>query len=269
LTVIATNNGNAVSGAVVTFTDNGAGGTFGTPIVTTGSSGIASSTYTLPASAETVTITASSPGYTSATFTELANPVVTTLTITSGGKQTGAAGTALPKPIAIDAKNGSVNVKGASIYFTDGSTGTFTPNPAVTGLTGATSTTYTLPTKVGTYTITATISSVSVKTTEIAIAGAQSSFTIVSGNNQSANPDTKLAKNLEVKLTDVYGNPIKSVTVTFTDNGAGGTFSTTDPVTNSSGEASTSYTTGSTAGKITISASTSVLGPLNFSETVK
>jgi hypothetical protein len=269
LSVTATNNGTAVSGASVTFSDNGAGGKFSLNPVTTNSSGIASTSYTLPATAETITISATSPGFTPASFTETSQPTVTALTITSGGKQTGTVGTALPKAIAVNAKDGTVNVKSASVFFTDGSTGTFNPNPAVTGLTGATSTTYTLPTTAGTYTVTASVGTVTVKTTETAVAGAQSSFTIVTGNNQSANPDTKLPKNLEVKLTDVYGNPIKSVTVTFTDNNAGGTFTTTDPVTNSSGEATTTYTTGSTAGTITISATTSVLGPLNFTETVK
>jgi len=72
-----------------------------------------------------------------------------------------------------------------------------------------------------------------------------------------------------VLLKDEYGNPISGVTVTFTDNGAGGTFSTTTPVTTVSGQATVTYTTGSNAGTVTISASTSVLGPLNFTETVK
>jgi hypothetical protein len=72
-----------------------------------------------------------------------------------------------------------------------------------------------------------------------------------------------------VSLSDQYNNPIVGATVTFTDNGAGGTFNTTTPVTNSLGQASVSYTTGSKAGTVTISATTSILGPLNFTETVR
>jgi len=269
LTVTATSNGSPVSGVTVIFTDNGAGGTFGSPTAITGSNGTASSTYTLPASAETVTISATSPSYTSTTFTETADPVVTSLALVSGGKQTGTVGATLPKPIVVKATNGSTAVRNAWISFTDGLGGTFSPNPAETGLTGQATTNYTLPTSAKTITVSASIATVNLNITEYSIAGAQSSFTIVTGNNQTANPDTKLPRNLEVKLTDVYGNPIKNVTVNFTDNGAGGTFSNSSPVTNVSGEASTSYTTGPTAGTITISASTSVLGPLNFTETVK
>jgi hypothetical protein len=101
------------------------------------------------------------------------------------------------------------------------------------------------------------------------VVGPPSSFTISSGNNQSANRNTKLTKNLVVSLKDQYGNPISGVTVTFTDNGAGGIFSTTTPVTTTAGLASVSYTTGPTSGTVTISASISTLAPVNFTETVK
>jgi hypothetical protein len=74
---------------------------------------------------------------------------------------------------------------------------------------------------------------------------------------------------LIVSVTDKYSNAISGYTVTFSDNGAGGTFSTTTPVTDSHGQASVSYTTGSTAGTITISASSTATGGVNFTETVK
>ena len=73
---------------------------------------------------------------------------------------------------------------------------------------------------------------------------------------------------LVVGVTDQFNNAVSGYTVTFTDNGAGGTFSTTTPVTNTFGQASVSYTTGSTPGAITISAGTLQVGTVNFSETV-
>jgi hypothetical protein len=118
-------------------------------------------------------------------------------------------------------------------------------------------------------TVTASDGSIKVNITETSVAGPPTTLAIVSGNNQSANPNTKLTKNLVVSVKDQYGNPIAGVTVTFTDNGAGGTFSTTTPVTTSNGQAAVTYTTGSNAGTVTISASTSTLGPVNFTETVK
>jgi hypothetical protein len=270
LSVLATCNGSPVSGVSVSFSDGGAGGSFGTPVATTGSNGTAATTYTLPAIAETVTITASSPGYSSTSFTETSTPKVTVISVVSGGKQSGTVGTTLALPIVVKAKNGTVGVAGAPITFADGGIGgTFSPNPAITGSNGQASTTFTLPTVAKSFTVTASDGSISVNITEKSVAGPATSFTIVSGNNQSANPKTKLQKNLVVSVKDQYGNPISGVTVTFTDNGAGGTFSTTTPVTGSTGQASVSYTTGANAGTVTITAKALSLTPLNFTETVK
>ena len=74
LSVLVTDQyGNPVMGASVTFDDNNAGGFFGTNPATTGSNGIASQMYTLPAIAGTVTITASVVGVPNpAVFTETA-----------------------------------------------------------------------------------------------------------------------------------------------------------------------------------------------------
>jgi hypothetical protein len=273
LTVSATKNGAATSGVTVTFSDSGAGGTFGTPVVTTASNGRASTPYTLPANTQTVSITVSSSGYTSATFTETAaSTSVATLAVSSGARQTGTVGTTLLLPIVVTAKNASGKVvSGASVTFSDGSLGgAFSPNPAVTNTKGQASVSYTLPTVAkATITVTASDGGVSVITQEKSVAGAATVLAIVSGNNQLGNPNTTLGKKLVVSLTDQFNNPISGATVMFTDNGAGGIFSTSSPVTTTLGQATVSYTLGSKAGTVTISATTSTLGPLNFTETVK
>ncbi|HTW31406.1 MAG TPA: Ig-like domain-containing protein, partial [Candidatus Sulfotelmatobacter sp.] len=271
LTVLATSNGTPVSGLTVSFTDNGAGGTFGSPTAVTGNNGMASSTYTLPSTAQTVNITVSSSGYSSTSFTETSASSVTAIVVVSGSKQRGTVGTTLPEPLAVRAKNAAgKSVAGASISFSDGGLGgTFSPNPAITASNGEATTSYTLPTKVKTITVTASDGSVSATLTESSLVGPAADFTIVAGNDQVANPDKTLPKKLVVLLTDEYGNPISNATVNFTDNGAGGTFSSTNPVTTSFGEASVSYTTGSTAGAVTITATTGSLTPLEFSETVR
>ena len=269
LNVTATNNGTLVSGATVTFSDGGAGGTFSTPVATTNSSGMASTTYT-PNTTGTITITASSPGYATASFTETIGGGVATLTVVSGGKQSGTVGSTLPLAIVIKAKNSSGQiVSGASITFSDGSTGSFSPNPAITGTNGQASVTYTLPKVPKTYTVTGTSGTASVRVTESAVIGPPTTFLISNGNNQTAHPNTTLPKQLVVKLTDQYNNPIPNATVTFTDNGAGGTFSTTTPLTNNFGQASVTYTTGSSTGTVTINATTSTLPALSFKESVK
>ncbi len=270
LTVLATSNGTPVSGVSVAFSDGGAGGTFGTPTAVTGSTGTASSTYT-PNTVEVITVTAASSGYTSATFTETGTPFVATLTDVSGGRQTGTVGTTLPLPIVMKAKDASGKaVSGAPITFTDGGLGgAFSPNPATTGSNGQASTTYTLPTVPKTIAVTGTDGSVHVNATETSVAGPATKFSIVSGNGQTGTHGQALAKKLVVSVTDQYNNPISGVTVTFTDNGAGGTFSTKTPVTGTNGQASVTYTCGTKTGTITISASTSTLGPVNFTETVQ
>jgi Big-like domain-containing protein len=122
----------------------------------------------------------------------------------------------------------------------------------------------TLPTVAENLVVTASDGSVKVTANEKSVAAAASKIAIVSGNNQSGNPNTLLPSMLIVSVTDSYGNPISGYTVTFTDNGAGGTFSATTPVTDSHGQASVSYTTGSKAGTITISAGTTAVGTVNF-----
>jgi hypothetical protein len=195
---------------------------------------------------------------------------VTVITVVSGGKQSGTVGTTLPLQIVVKAKNGTAAVSGAPITFAAaGLGGTFSPNPVTTGSNGQASTTFTLPTVAKSFTVTASDGSISVNITEKSVAGPATNFAIVSGNNQTAHVKTKLTKNLVVSLKDQYGNPISGATVTFTDNGAGGTLSVTSLLTTTAGQASVSYTTGPNTGTITITAATGSLTPLNFTETVK
>ncbi len=274
LTVLASNltSGAPMQGVTVTFSDGGVGGSFGTPVGITNSSGTVSTTYTLPSTAQTVSVSATSSGYTSASFTEISAQVVTSMTVVSGGKQVGTVATTLPLPIVMKAKDVSGQVVvGAPITFSDGGLGgIFSANPVYTGTNGEASVTYTLPTAAKIFYVTGANGTASVRASETSVAGPATSFTIIQGNNQTAYPNNVLAKKLIVMVADQYNNGISGVTVNFTDNGAGGTFSNAAPVTTTSGQASTSYTTGSTVETVTITATApSPLGPVNFTETVQ
>jgi hypothetical protein len=59
---------NAIQGATVTYTDNGANGVFGGNPATTNSGGQASVTYTTPGTTGTFTINATVPGVNPAVF---------------------------------------------------------------------------------------------------------------------------------------------------------------------------------------------------------
>jgi hypothetical protein len=273
LTVTANNpyTGAVLPGVNVTFSDGGKGGVFSNPTATTGSNGVATTSYTLPKTPQTVTITGASTGYASAIFTEtsVVGPVASLSTI-SGSKQTGIVGTTLPNPIVVKAKDAAGNViSGTSISFSDGFGGTFNPNPGITGTNGETSTMYTLPTVAKALTVTAQDGTISLKITENSTPASPALTNIIQGNNQSANPDNKLPKTLIVSVTDQYGNGISGLTVNFTDNGAGGTFSNSAPVTSTIGQVTVTYTTGSQAGTVTIDATYGSLSPAVFTETVK
>jgi hypothetical protein len=272
LCIASTKNGKLAQNVTVTFSDNGAGGSFSATTLSTGSTGKANTSYTLPATAGTVTITVTATGYTSGTFTETAtSTTVSTLVVSSGARQTGTVGSVLPNPVVVTAKNSSGKVvAGASVSFSDGGVGgSFSPTTAITATNGTATTVYTLPTVPKTsITVTATSGTASVSLTEKAVVGPATNLTIVSGNNQTGNHSAKLPKNLVVLVGDQFSNPISGVTVNFTDNGAGGTFSNAHPITTASGQVSVSYTAGPNPGTVTISATTTTLGPTNFTETI-
>jgi hypothetical protein len=274
ITITATNpyTRAPIPGVNVTFSDGGKGGVFGSPTGTTDSNGQASTTYKLPNTPKTITITCTSSGYGPASFTEsdIVGPVASITTV-SGGKQSAMVGSTLPAPIVVKAKDAVGNaISGALILFADGGAGGVfsSPNPVATASNGQASITYTLPLKAKSITVTASNGSVSDRVTESALAGPPALVNIIQGNNQSAHIHNKLSKNLIVSVTDQYGNGLPGLTVNFTDNGAGGTFSNPAPVTGSTGQVSVTYTTPGVTGTVTIDATYGTLAPAVFTETV-
>lgn len=265
--------GAGLANVPVSFSDGGKGGTFNPSTVNTNSSGNATTTYTLPRTAGTLTLTATSSGYTTASFSEtaLAGPAAT-VGVVSGSAQSGPVGTALPSALVAKVKDAYGNlVSNAQVTFSDGSlNGSFQPNPATTGSNGQASTNFTLPTTAKTsFAVTASSGSATPATFhETSLAGAPAAIVTNGGNLQTGTHGTQLAKPLQVRVTDQYGNPCPNVTVSFTDNGAGGTFSNSSPLTNNQGNASTYYTLPGVPGTWTITASVGTL-KVNFTEVGK
>jgi Bacterial Ig-like domain (group 1)/PQQ enzyme repeat len=275
LTVQVSNpyTGKPASGVPVTFSDNGAGGTFGTPSTTTDSSGKASSTYTLPAKTGTYTITVSGPTAVPTTFSETAiSGTVNKITLVSGGSQSGTVETCLSQPIIVAAKDAYGNlVANTAVTFSDGGLGgTFSANPVTTGSNGRASVTYTLPSKAASISITASVASPLLTVSEKSISSTPASVNYVSGNNQSAQPNSSLTNPLVVAVKDQYGNLVVETTVAFSDNGAGGTFANNGVATTAgNGRATITYTTSSKAGTVNISATVPGVSPFSFTETVQ
>jgi hypothetical protein len=184
--------------------------------------------------------------------------------------QTGIVGTILPKPIVFKVADQFGNgVPGISVTFSDSpNQGTFSSKTVTTDNLGKATVTYTLPTKAGYNTVTASGGGFNASVQERAVAGNPTTLSIVSGNNQTGHPNTLLPQPLKVKVTDQFMNVVAGVTVNFTDNGAGGTLAPS-VITNSSGVASVSYTTPNKTGNVTITASSTGLNSVNFTEKVQ
>jgi hypothetical protein len=272
-------NGQPDVGVTVNFSDGcttiGATtcGTFSpsSPAVTDSSGNLPTITYTVPKKSGTYTLTFSATGFARGTTTATAAPGPAIKIISyRGTKQTGAAGSILPNPLIVLAQDAYKNgVPGVPITFTANKGAVLTQSPVVTDATGLARATLRLPTTVSTTTVTAT--SGGFKTTFVAysVAGPAANIAATSGDNQSAPAGTQLPFALTVVVTDQYGNPVPSVSVTFDDGEAGGTFSNSNPVvTGSNGTASQFYTLSPSAGSVIIQATaTGVTNPAVFSET--
>jgi hypothetical protein len=270
-------NGLADIGVTVNFSDgckkSGATtcGAFNPASVVTDSNGNASTTYTVPEKSGVYTLTISGTGFGTVTTTATATAAAAVKIIAYGGsKQTGAAGSALPNPLNAQAQDVYKNgVPGVTINFTSNKGGTPNPASVVTGANGVAGTYLTLPDVPATLNVTASSTGLkNITFIEYSVAGPAARVTITGGNNQAAPAGTQLPQALTVEVTDQYGNPVSGSSVTFSDGGAGGTFSNSNPVvTSSSGIASQFYTLPASPGTVTISASAAGLTSAVFTET--
>jgi len=265
-----------LAGISVTCKDGGVGGVF-TPIQpqTTDATGKVTFTYQLPSKPIPVTITCTSKGYISALFNEKSIVGAPTgMSVVSGTGQTAAPNAPLAAPLVVKVVDAhSYGVPGVTVNFTDnGAGGTLAASSVVTNSIGNATTQYTTGTKARTVTITASSAGIkSIGLSEHCVAGPAVNIAITSGNNQSATAGTQLLHALTVLVTDQYGNPVSGNSVTFSDDGAGGTFSNSNPVaTGTNGTATQLYTLPLVPGTVTINASASgVANPAVFTETAK
>jgi hypothetical protein len=261
-------NGAGVNGATVTFSAKT--GTFspasGVSMTdSSGISGLVSTTYTFPKTAGVVTITATATlptGSASVSFTETAVPgLATKLVNFSGTGQSGQAGSILPKQLEIKVEDASSNViAGVPVTFADKTgLGTLSPTSVTSNASGLAVASYQLPNTPGAYKITASAllgqppKTVSATFSETSTGDAPASLSVVSGNSQTAPVNTVLSQPLVVQVNDQGGNPIAGVSVVF--SASSGTITGSPATTNSSGQATVNYTTGTSAGGVTLTAS--------------
>jgi hypothetical protein len=195
------------------------------------------------------------------------------ISVISGANQTAIAKTTLPQPIQIKAVHAYTNApfSGVTVNFSDGGKGgLFSPASATTDTNGFVSTTYTLPTKSGTFTLTASSSGFGDLTfTETGTAGPPVKMVAAGGPLQTGPVGTVLPIPLGVTVQDANKNGVPGVTVTFDDGGSGGVLTPPSLVTDSNGKARVSYQLPSVPGKYFVFANSAGLNSVKFGETAQ
>lgn len=188
----------------------------------------------------------------SATITVLpASP--STMEIVSGDNQSISAGSSLSS-MSVRLKDAYNNLCPSQSVDFDGTT-------ATTNSSGVASFSPGTKTSVGSGSVIATHGSLSKTFNYLVNAGSTTSLTLVSGDNQSVGRSTTTSA-LKVLAKDQYGNLVVGETVNFTD----GSWSS-NVTTDSSGEASKTYTTSSAPGSVIVTASVGSL-TVSFNITV-
>jgi len=192
----------------------------------------------------------------------------------SGSGQSVPAGSPAAAPFVVRVRDQSDNpMVGAVVSFTITSGGgSLSVTRTATDSTGVASTTYTAGTTTGTATIAATAAELAPVTFRATIIPATTTptrvLTILGGNSQSVAAGGRVAVPLTVRLATTTGTPVVGATVTFVITAGGGSVSAATATTDASGNASTLYTAGSTAGQATITALAPGATPVTFSATI-
>lgn len=158
-------------------------------------------------------------------------------------------------------------VAGVTVTFSDGGKGgILTPATVVTDSAGKARASYQLPSVPGKYIVTATSTGLnSVRFGETAVTQQPTNVAIVSGDNQTTTAGSALPQPLVVHVMDQVGSPIAGTSVNFT--APSGSFTGNPATTDANGNASVTYTAGTSPGTITITATAGSVSAI-FHETV-
>ena len=196
-----------------------------------------------------------------------------TMALDSGDAQTATVNTNVPvKPTVLIRDQYGNPVPGVGVTFAvTGGGGSVAPaTPVSTDGSGrARVTSWTLGTGAGANALQATASGVTpVSFAATGIAGAPATVTKTAGDSQSIIVNTSVPVAPTVRVTDQFGNPVESVTVTFTVASGGGSRTGGTPKTGSTGHAAVgSWTLGTPAGQNTLTATPTGLSAATFSAT--
>ena len=204
--------------------------------------------------------------------------IATTLTITSGNNQSTTVGTAFSSPLVVRVLDQfGEPMEGVPVAFTapsSGASAVFGSSHTITVTTDANGLAQVTPvanTIAGTYTVTASVNSLTASFTLTNNPDAPAALQIVSGNNQNTTVNTAFGSPLVVQLVDQYGNAVSQsgVSVTFTapSSGASATLNSSTVNTDANGQAQVTATANTIAGSYQVQVTSGSLTGVQFSLT--
>jgi len=250
--------GNLVPGVPVAFVVTGGGGSVGSDTVVTGADGRATTAWTVGGTAGQQTLEARVSGVAAVVFTSfaVAGPAAE-LRITDGDGQSGTVASTLPTALAVEAVDGFGNpVSGVQISFTvTGGGGSVDPVQATSTADGRASASWTLGQTAGSQTLEAAAQGLTAVTfSATATPDAPAEVRVASGDGQTGTVAEALASPVVARVVDRFGNAVPGAVVTFAAGGGGSVDPATD-TTDAAGEASTTWTMGTTSGTQSLTAS--------------
>ncbi|MBX7120189.1 MAG: Ig-like domain-containing protein, partial [Gemmatimonadaceae bacterium] len=275
-------SGNPVAGTLVTFAITAGGGSVApTPIIATGTDGIARLTaWTLGSTAGTKTLEARADGLAGSPmlFTATATAgTATQLAITGGNALTGPVGTVLGTAHEVRVTDANGNpVPGVSVNWTAIGGGSVDPAISVTDATGRATTVRTLGPVAGAQSTTAAVTLVGgpaqVTFTLTATVGGATQMAQVDGDAQADTVGATLATPLRVVVRDALNNPVAGVLITWTAVDGGGFLFPASSTTDANGIASAQWILGTTTSptdSTQLARASGVGSPVNFVATAR
>ncbi|MBL0937322.1 MAG: hypothetical protein IBJ03_00395 [Gemmatimonadaceae bacterium] len=270
-------NGNPVSGTQVTFTASTGSSVVGGTKNTDANGNAAPDGWQLGTTAQNYTLTAQVGTLPAVTYTATARAgAAATVTLSAGNGQSVPVGRVLPIDPAVRVADSFGNpIAGVEVLFEviSGGGSAVARRPVTNAQGIATVGGWTLGDDIGANTLRATVQGQNITGNPItftatATAGAPTSFTMSSGNNQTATVGQAVAVPPSVIVRDNRGNPVPGVGVTFLIGSGGGTVTGGSAVTGSNGIASVGgWTLGATAGAQTLIARVNNMPDVTFTAT--
>ena len=247
--------GNPVPGTAVLWTVKSGGGSVSPATSTTGADGVAKTRWTLGLALDSTQVLEAAAGLTVKTqFTANGKvPVTAQLVTVSGDLQTGRAGEQLAQPLVVRVQlPGGQPLANVPVTFAlPPQYGTVTPVTVVTDAAGNASTRWTLGSQTGTVVLSASIPApAQAAFSATATSGAPAAVQKVSGEEGVISPSS--ARQLKVRVVDVFGNASAGTTVTWTPSTGAAAPATS--VTDAGGYATTTFTP-QASGNVTVQAS--------------